>query len=101
MVWDLETILASINISIPELMRDWIQSRVESGRYATASDYVRELILRDQSLTADHEQWLTSLDASIERALADAEAGRVKDAAQVLDRLHAKYAALAEARERR
>jgi antitoxin ParD1/3/4 len=41
---------------------------------------------------------LTTLDAAIARGLADADAGRVKPASQVFDRLEAKYRAQAEAK---
>lgn len=41
--------MASMNISVPDPMRDWVQSRIESGRYASVSDYVRDLIRRDQA----------------------------------------------------
>jgi antitoxin ParD1/3/4 len=41
---------------------------------------------------------LSTLDASIARGIADAEAKRVKSLAEVFDRLEAKYRALAEAR---
>jgi antitoxin ParD1/3/4 len=30
-------------------MRDWVEQRIESGQYASVSDYVRDLIRRDQS----------------------------------------------------
>jgi antitoxin ParD1/3/4 len=40
--------MASMNISVPDSMREWVQRRIESGEYASASDYVRDLILRDQ-----------------------------------------------------
>jgi antitoxin ParD1/3/4 len=90
--------MASMNISLPDPMRDWVQARVDSGQYAGASDYVRELIRRDQANAAEGERWLAKLDASIEEALADADAGRVRDAADVFDRLSAKYAAMAKAR---
>ena len=36
--------MATLNISIPDEMRAWIDSQVESGRYANASDYLRDLI---------------------------------------------------------
>ena len=36
--------MATLNISIPDEMRAWIDSQVDSGRYANASDYVRDLI---------------------------------------------------------
>lgn len=41
--------MAAMNISVPDPMRDWVQSRIESGRYTSVSDYVRDLIRRDQA----------------------------------------------------
>lgn len=41
--------MAAMNISVPDPMRDWVQSRIESGRYISVSDYVRDLIRRDQA----------------------------------------------------
>ena len=40
--------MATMNVSLPDAMREWIEERVKSGRYASASDYVRDLIRRDQ-----------------------------------------------------
>ncbi len=40
--------MATLNISIPDVMRDWINAQVESGEYANASDYMRDLIRHDQ-----------------------------------------------------
>ena len=40
-------------------MRDWVQGRIDSGRYASVSDYVRDLIRRDQE-TADRRQALVN-----------------------------------------
>jgi antitoxin ParD1/3/4 len=36
--------MATLNISIPGPLRDWIDSQVGKGEYASASDYVRELV---------------------------------------------------------
>ena len=49
--------MASMNISVPDPMRDWVQQRIESGQYASVSDYVRDLIRRDQ-MQADERQAL-------------------------------------------
>jgi len=40
--------MASINNSLPEQMRDWVQSQIETGSYSSSSDYVRDLIRKDQ-----------------------------------------------------
>lgn len=40
--------MATMNVSLPDPMKDWVQSQIDSGKYANASDYVRDLIRRDQ-----------------------------------------------------
>jgi len=40
--------MATMNISLPARMKAWVESRTADGRYANASDYVRDLIRRDQ-----------------------------------------------------
>jgi antitoxin ParD1/3/4 len=40
--------MATMNISVPDPMKDWVQSQVETGAYANTSDYVRDLIRKDQ-----------------------------------------------------
>lgn len=87
--------MASMNVSLPDPMRDFVQSRIESGQYASVSDYVRDLIRRDQNRREDDERWLRDLDASIDRSFADLAAGRVHDAEEVFDELAAKYKRMA------
>ena len=41
--------MATLNISLPDAMREWIDHQVEGGQYANASDYMRDLIRHDQS----------------------------------------------------
>lgn len=43
--------MATLNISITEDMREWVDQQVNSGRYANASDYLRDLIRTNQSAT--------------------------------------------------
>ena len=40
--------MATLNISMPDTMREWIDAQVEGGEYANASDYIRDLIRHDQ-----------------------------------------------------
>ena len=42
------TQMATLNVSMPDAMREWIDAQIESGEYANASDYVRDLIRHDQ-----------------------------------------------------
>jgi antitoxin ParD1/3/4 len=41
--------MATMNISLPNPMRDWVQSQIEAGKYSSSSDYVRDLIRQDQA----------------------------------------------------
>ena len=36
-----------MNISLPDQMKAWVESRSADGRYSNSSDYVRDLIRRD------------------------------------------------------
>ncbi|WP_227267340.1 type II toxin-antitoxin system ParD family antitoxin [Roseobacter weihaiensis] len=40
--------MASMNISLPSPMRDWVEQQMKSGRYDNASEYMRDLIRHDQ-----------------------------------------------------
>jgi antitoxin ParD1/3/4 len=92
--------MAAIRVRVPDDVGALIEARVASGEYASASDYVSELILRDQPLSAEGAKWLEEFEASIDRGIADSKAGRVVGADVVLARLQAKYAAMIEAAER-
>ncbi|MCY1172437.1 putative addiction module antidote protein [compost metagenome] len=77
--------MASMNISLPDPLRDYVQSRIDSGQYASVSDYVRDLIRRDQSVIVDEERWLKELDASIAESLQEMKAGGGHDLDEVCD----------------
>jgi len=44
--------MASMNISLPDLMKDWVENQTNTGRYDNASEYVRDLIRHDQDRTS-------------------------------------------------
>lgn len=41
-----------MNVSLPDPMKSWVETQAKSGRYGNASDYVRDLIRRDQQRQA-------------------------------------------------
>ena len=43
--------MATMNVSLPDPMKDWVEAQAKTGRYSNASDYVRDLIRRDQART--------------------------------------------------
>ena len=44
--------MATMNVSLPDAMKDWVEQQARSGRYSNASDYVRDLIRKDQDLAS-------------------------------------------------
>ena len=40
--------MGTMNISLPDALRDFVDGQVAQGGYGTSSEYVRELIRRDQ-----------------------------------------------------
>ncbi len=57
--------MATMNVSLPDPMKAWVEAQVHGGQYGNASDYVRDLIRRDQQ---DREQ-IKTLQAAITKGL--------------------------------
>ena len=58
-----------MNIALPEQLRTYVAERVESGQYGNTSEYVRDLIRKDQ-----RDQRLQRLQAMVEEGLASGPA---------------------------
>ena len=52
--------MAQLNISVPEALKGWIDARVAQGRFSSPSDYVRDLVRRDQE-RADETAWVQAM----------------------------------------
>lgn len=40
--------MATMNVSLPDQMKAWVERQADQRRYSNVSDYVRDLIRRDQ-----------------------------------------------------
>jgi antitoxin ParD1/3/4 len=80
-----------ISADLGKQLEIYVAKLVESGRYNSKSEVLREGV----RLIQDRETRLAALDASIARGLADAEAGRIKPASDVFNRLERKYRTMA------
>ena len=47
--------LASLNISLPQSLKDYVENQVSTGGYSTPSEYLRELLRHDQKRRADEK----------------------------------------------
>lgn len=81
-----------ISADLGKQLEGFVAKLVAEGRYNSKSEVLREGV----RLIQDREARLAALDASIARGIADADAGRTIPAAEVFDRLEAKYAAMVD-----
>jgi antitoxin ParD1/3/4 len=68
--------MATMNVSLPDPMKDWVESRTHDGRFSNASDYVRHLIRKDQ----ERQAVIAAFQAEIAAGIASGE-GRAFDSA--------------------
>jgi antitoxin ParD1/3/4 len=47
--------MQTMNISLPDPMKQYVEERVSAGAYSSASEYVRELVRADQKRHAKEE----------------------------------------------
>lgn len=55
--------MATMNVSLPDPMKTWVESRVKTGQHSNASDYVRDLIRRDQERHDKRKTLIRALEA--------------------------------------
>ena len=60
--------MESMNISLPEPLKHFVDGQISTGRYSSASEYVRELIRADERRKAGEE-----LEAKLLEGLSGAE----------------------------
>ncbi|HEX9569591.1 MAG TPA: type II toxin-antitoxin system ParD family antitoxin [Rhodospirillales bacterium] len=56
--------MASMSVSLSERMRGFIRARVKSGEYHNESEYIRDLVRRDQQRMRSDEVLLRELRAA-------------------------------------
>lgn len=57
--------MTTLNVSLPDALREFVETRVAEGRYSTADDYLRDLVREDQRRNAQNH-----LDALLQEGLA-------------------------------
>ena len=55
--------MPQVNLSFPPALKDWVDRKVAEGRYSSASDYLRDLIRRDQEAAMSETELLRALVA--------------------------------------
>jgi antitoxin ParD1/3/4 len=63
--------MATMNISLPDQMKDWVDAQAKSGKYGNASNYVRDLIRHDQEREAAREKMQKIVDDALASGMTD------------------------------
>ncbi|MGZ9021075.1 MAG: type II toxin-antitoxin system ParD family antitoxin [Rhodoplanes sp.] len=63
--------MATMNFSLPDPMKEWVEAQARGGRYSNASDYVRDLIRRDQERAQTLAELQRLITEGIESGVSD------------------------------
>ena len=53
--------MATVTVSVPDQMKGWIEEQASNGQYGGASDYIRDLIRKDQNDRAERAALIQAL----------------------------------------
>ena len=67
--------MATMNISLPDQMKAFVEAQAEGGKYSNSSDYVRDLIRREQI----KQEKIAAMNAKVEEAYASGFSGKSID----------------------
>lgn len=67
---------STLNISLPETQRTFVEEKIKKEGYGTISEYVRQLIREEQRKDARREQEIEFLRAEIQKGVDDIREGR-------------------------
>lgn len=73
--------MATMNISLPDTLRTFVEERISQDGYSTASEYFRELVRRDQRREAEERLeglLLSALDSKPAKPLTKADMDEVR-----------------------
>ncbi len=67
--------MATMTISLPDPMKEWIEAQIKQGEYASTSDYVRDLVRRDREWRAKPDLTLEDLRRIVDDSRASGLSG--------------------------
>ena len=74
--------MATMNVSLPDQMKAWVEAQTETGRYGNASDYVRDLIRRDQERREKIAEFQRLIEEGRASGISTRTLGEIREAAR-------------------
>lgn len=63
--------MATMNVSLPDAMKNWVEDQVRTGKYGNSSDYVRDLVRRDQERMEARQKLQKLADDALASGISD------------------------------
>lgn len=81
--------MGELSFNFPPDLQQWVEARLAEGRYADASDYIRDLVRRDQERASLWEEDT----ARVRKLIEEGEASGISDVDpfELIERLIAKH----------
>jgi antitoxin ParD1/3/4 len=74
--------MATMNVSLPDAMKQWVEAQSADGRYSNASDYVRDLIRRDRERREKIAHMQSLVSEALESGTGTRSMGEIRAAAR-------------------
>lgn len=74
--------MATMNVSLPAPMKEWVEQQSKDGRYSNASDYVRDLIRRDQERVGKIAAMQARVTEGMESGVSESSMTDIRETAQ-------------------
>ena len=69
--------MATMNVSLPDKMKQWVEEQVATGRYGNSSDYVRDLVRRDQERAEARQEFERLIEEGFASGISDMTAEEI------------------------
>ncbi len=75
--------MATLTVSVPDVVKEWIEERSRTGGYDTSGDYLADLVERDRALGNADDEDVEELRRIVDEGLASGVSDRTMD--QIFD----------------
>lgn len=76
-----------MTITLTDELEQFVRSEVSEGTFASNSEYIRELVRERYRKKQERDEKVKSLNAALERGMADSAAGRVTPLAEAFEKV--------------
>ena len=69
--------MATMNVSLPDLMKAWVEAQIKDGQYANVSDFIRDLIRRDREYKEKQERLREAIQIGLDSGVSERTADEI------------------------